>query len=172
MKLIFFHSSLVGFCEFMREQIEDSKVEDTKGLDTIAELITKTAKEELVELCMSGSISNRDLKMFEDKHRQFFDNNIEGASFVAGLSFYLGKVDDFLGTVAADGRRTGAVTINPKRIARLEQMRGLIQTAIDILEVEYETHLDYAPEQFEADLVKASSVIDSYEGLFDRSRAA
>ena len=48
LKLIFFHSSLVGFCEFVREQIE--KTEDDKGLDDIMKHLILGAKAELIDI--------------------------------------------------------------------------------------------------------------------------
>lgn len=166
LKLIFFHSSLVGFCEFVREQIEAT--EDDKGLDEIMKHLILGAKSELIDIKVN--LSKKELKRLEAEHKAFFDKHIEGGSYLAGFNFYLAKIEDFLGSVSADKRKHSA-TINPKRTARLEQMQGLLTTALAILTVEYEKHLGLTETQAEDEAEKAGTIIENFESMFERKAA-
>lgn len=166
LKLIFFHSSLVGFCEFVREQIE--KTEDDKGLDDIMKHLILGAKAELIDI--RAVVSKKELKRLEKNHVAFFDQHVEGGSFLTGFNFYLAKIEDFLGSVSKDKRKVG-VSANPKRIARLEQMQGLLTSALQILEAEYEKELKYTEKQIDSEVEKAADLIDSYEVMFNRRAA-
>ena len=166
LKLIFFHSSLVGFCEFVREQIEAT--EDDKGLDEIMKHLILGAKSELIDIKVN--LSKKELKRLEAEHKAFFDQHIEGGSYLTGFNFYLAKIEDFLGSVSADKRKVG-VSANPKRIARLEQMQGLLTSALQILEAEYEKELKYTEKQIDSEVEKAADLIGSYEAMFNKRAA-
>lgn len=166
LRLIFFHSSLVGFCEFVREQIEKS--EDDKGFDEIMKHLILGARSELIDIKVR--LTKKELKRMEAEHKAFFDQHIEGGSYLTGFNFYLAKIEDFLGSVSADKRKTGA-TLNPKRIARLEQMQGLLTTALEILTAEYEKHMGLTEGQIDAETEKAATIIENYESMFGRKAA-
>lgn len=166
-KLVFFYSSLVGFCEFVREQVEEA--EDRQGVDEIMDMLISGAVQEI--MAVQFHITKKELRLLQKEHQAFFDSCVEGQSYITGFSFYLAKIDDFLGTVSGNGRRSGGMSINPKRIARLEQMNGLIQSVIDILEIEYSRHLGYTEAHLETDTEKAALVIDRFDQVFGRRAA-
>lgn len=166
LKLIFFHSSLFGFCEFVRSQIETA--EDDKGFNEVMKHLMLGARSELIDIKVK--LTKKELKRMEAEHKAFFDKHIEGGSYLAGFNFYLAKIEDFLGSVSAD-KRKNAATLNPKRIARLEQMQGLLATALEILTVEYEKHMGMTADQVEKEAEKAGAIIEGFESVFGRRAA-
>ena len=72
--------------------------------------------------------------------------------------------------MAVDKRKSG-FSLNPKRIARLEQMQGLLTTALEILSAEYERHMGLSEGQIDAEAEKAAEIVKNYESMFGRKAA-
>lgn len=141
---------LAGFCHTSFDLFSDS----TDILECLKKIESLAVKELSF---LKYQVTKKELIRIMKEINTFHDSNFEGKTYVVAFMFYQAIVNDII---------TSGITISEKRIERLNELHGLIETVSIMISDILESETNYNEELLDRDIELAGKACVSFWETF------